>query len=328
MEATPKTDDQAVLSARHSSGGNGAAEPPSLEESRAALEAVLQSAAFLRAEQKRSFLRYICEMELSGRGAELSEYVIGVEALGRPPGYSTGEDSSVRRHAHDLRQRLEEVYSTELASARVRIDLPKGGYAPRFVYWDRAPAAAPVEARPAPAPAPGPPPVAVAPRRPWKPFGLGVAAGVALASAAVGLWAWRDRAREATPPAVEAGARSVEAESHAATITGRAARGDCRGCSQGGRVRWIGKGNELTLNRITVGEAGNYTLQIDYILEGERGLWLSVNGGDPMGLSLKGNSWNVPSTTHVNVALRAGPNSVRFFNDRAYGPDLDRIVVR
>ena len=326
--SAPQSDQEAVSAAAYAPAGNGGAEPPTPQERRDALEAVLQSSAFLRAEQKRSFLRYICEMELSGRGAELSEYVIGVEALGRPPGYSTGEDSSVRRHAHDLRQRLEEVYATELASARVRIDLPKGGYAPRFVYWDGAPAAATAAAHPAPAPVPGPPPVAVAPRRPWKPFGLGVAAGVALTSAAVGLWAWRDRAREATPPAVDAGARSVEAESHAASITGRAARGDCRGCSQGGRVRWIGKGNELTLNGITVGEAGNYTLQIDYILEGERGLWLSVNGGDPMGLSLKGTSWNVPSTAHVNVALRAGPNSVRFFNDRAYAPDLDRIVIR
>jgi len=65
---------------------------PDVAQKRQALDEVLQSAPFLRAEQQRSFLRYICEMEISGRGAELTEHQIGVEALGRPAGYSTGED--------------------------------------------------------------------------------------------------------------------------------------------------------------------------------------------------------------------------------------------
>lgn len=108
---------------------------PSLadDEKQAAVQQVLHSATFLRAEQLRSFLRYVCEMELAGRAAELSEYLIGVEALGRPPGYSTADDSSVRRQAHALRQKLEEVYASELAGAVVRVDLPKGSYVPRFV---------------------------------------------------------------------------------------------------------------------------------------------------------------------------------------------------
>jgi hypothetical protein len=107
---------------------------PATDEKREALEDVLASATFLRAEQLRNFLRYVCEMEIAGRAGELSEYVIGVEALGRPPGYSTAEDSSVRRRAHALRQKLDELYATELTGARIRIDLPKGSYAPRFLY--------------------------------------------------------------------------------------------------------------------------------------------------------------------------------------------------
>jgi hypothetical protein len=101
-------------------------------EKRAALEEVLQSTTFLRANQVRNFLRYICEMELAGRGAALHEYLIGVEALGRPTAYSTDDDSSVRRRAYALRQKLDEVYAKELTRARVRIDVPKGSYVPRF----------------------------------------------------------------------------------------------------------------------------------------------------------------------------------------------------
>ncbi len=102
-------------------------------EKRAALEQVLHSATFVRAGQVRNFLRYICEMEFAGRAAALHEYLIAVEAMGRPTEYSPDDDSSVRRRAFALRQKLASVYATELSGACVRIEVPKGGYAPRFV---------------------------------------------------------------------------------------------------------------------------------------------------------------------------------------------------
>ncbi|HEX6736903.1 MAG TPA: CBM35 domain-containing protein [Vicinamibacteria bacterium] len=326
MEGSPKPGalDQAA-EPYPAADANGRGESPTPAERRAALEEVLQSGSFLRAEQKRSFLRYICEMELAGRGAELSEYLIGVEALGRPPGYSTGEDSSVRRHAHDLRQRLEEVYATELAGARVRIELPKGRYAPRFLYWDglAAPAAPALEGE---AEA-GPAAAAAEPRAPGerrRAFLLGIAVGM-VATAAAAAVAWRLASRE-PPPTTSL--RSLEVEAHTNTVTGGAARGDCRNCSAGGRVRWVGKGNEVTVNGITVSESGNYTLEIDYVLDGERSLSLSVNGGPPQTITMRGKTWVVPASARLNVALHAGRNSIRFFNEEAYGPDLDRIVVR
>jgi hypothetical protein len=102
-------------------------------EKRAALEEVLQSATFVRASQVRNFLRYICEMEFAGRAETLHEYLIGVEAMGRPTAYSPEDDSSVRRRAYALRQKLDQVYAKELANARIRIDVPKGSYVPRFI---------------------------------------------------------------------------------------------------------------------------------------------------------------------------------------------------
>jgi hypothetical protein len=111
-------------------------------EKRAALEQVLQSTTFNRANQVRNFLRYICEMELAGRGAALHEYLIAVEAMGRPAAYSTDSDSSVRRRAYALRQKLESVYANELTDARIRIEVPKGSYVPRYVQMD-TPAAHP-----------------------------------------------------------------------------------------------------------------------------------------------------------------------------------------
>ena len=107
-------------------------------EKRAAMEEVLQSTTFLRANQVRNFLRYICEMELAGRASALHEYLIAVEAMGLPSSYSTDDDSSVRRRAYALRQKLDSVYANELTEAKVRIEVPKGSYVPRFVPVEAA----------------------------------------------------------------------------------------------------------------------------------------------------------------------------------------------
>jgi hypothetical protein len=104
-----------------------------VEQARLALAEVLASATFARSDQLRSFLRYVCERSLAGGGKEINEYSVAVEALGKPPQFSPGEDSSVRRSAYELRQKLQKYYEEEQPNAQVRIELPKGSYAPRFL---------------------------------------------------------------------------------------------------------------------------------------------------------------------------------------------------
>jgi hypothetical protein len=146
--------------------------PVSDDQKRAALAAVLASESFARSEQLRAFLSLVCKMEIAGRTAELTEYLIGVKALGRPPDYSPLGDSSVRTRAYELRQRLARFYSVENPDAPVRIELPKGSYAPDFHLRTAAPIPAPIL-----------PPVR-APRRFHLPAGslAGFAAGVAATS--------------------------------------------------------------------------------------------------------------------------------------------------
>lgn len=147
------------------------------EQKHAALEAVLASQTFQRSDQLRRFLKYVCEMEIAGRAGEINEYLIGVEALGRPEDYSPGDDSAVRNRAYALRRKLEEYYTAEAAGAPVRIDLPKGSYCPRFL-----------EAAGGESPAPEPP----APSRAMPALGLAAAflAGLVVTAAAAA-WLWR-----------------------------------------------------------------------------------------------------------------------------------------
>lgn len=101
-------------------------------EKRDALDLALNSRTLQRAGQLKAILRYIVEEDLAGRSGELTEHLIGVEVLGRAPGYSSSEDSSVRTRAYELRQKLEKLYLLEARDAPVHIVLPKGAYAPQY----------------------------------------------------------------------------------------------------------------------------------------------------------------------------------------------------
>jgi hypothetical protein len=105
------------------------------DEKRRALDRVLNSQTFSRSDQLKRFLRYVCEKEIAGRADEISEYSIGMEALGKRSDYSPGEDSSVRTRAHVLRQKLQEFYELEDPASDLRIEMPRGSYSPHFGYY-------------------------------------------------------------------------------------------------------------------------------------------------------------------------------------------------
>ncbi|HWB96682.1 MAG TPA: hypothetical protein VG672_08275 [Bryobacteraceae bacterium] len=103
------------------------------EAKRFALQQVLQSDTFARADQLKRFLSYVCEMEIQGHGDGITEYQIGMEALGKSEDFSPADDTSVRNRAYALRKKLEKYYEEEDPQAPVRIEFVKGTYVPRFV---------------------------------------------------------------------------------------------------------------------------------------------------------------------------------------------------
>jgi adenylate cyclase len=103
------------------------------------LERIVASAGFAHNERLKGFLRYVVEQELSGRGDQLKESLVGVEVFGRRPDYDVRQDSVVRTEAARLRARLAEYYANGGASDRVVIELPKGGYRPIFRVVGSAP---------------------------------------------------------------------------------------------------------------------------------------------------------------------------------------------
>jgi len=149
------------------------------EQKLAALEKLLHSTTFSRADLLRRFLRFVCEAEIAGRADEITEHTIATEALGRSADYLPGDDSSVRNRAHALRQKLSEYYKLEDPSAPVRIEMRKGSYVPVFV--ECTPPAEPALSTAAVAvvePVAAPLPPAPGASRKDSPFVRGVAAGL------------------------------------------------------------------------------------------------------------------------------------------------------
>lgn len=115
--------------------------PPGLTagEVRASLDAILVSPAFSQSRRLGTFLRFVVEQTAEGRGADLKEYLIGVEVFQRKRSYDPRTDPIVRVEAGRLRKKLAEYYETDGRLQSLRIDLPKGGYAPQFHLVQPAP---------------------------------------------------------------------------------------------------------------------------------------------------------------------------------------------
>jgi TolB-like protein len=105
---------------------------PSPRAIRRELEKILASETFRGSEGQRNFLRFSVEQTLDGHADQLKEYSIGVQALERNEDFDPRVNPIVRTQASKLRSRLLKYYADEGLSDPVRIELPKGHYAPVF----------------------------------------------------------------------------------------------------------------------------------------------------------------------------------------------------
>jgi TolB-like protein/Tfp pilus assembly protein PilF len=96
------------------------------------LSTLLSSAAFAQVDRLKRFLRYVVEETVAGRSEGLKEYSIGVEVFDREASFDPRTDPIVRVQARRLRARLTRYYQEEGRHEQIRIELPKGSYAPVF----------------------------------------------------------------------------------------------------------------------------------------------------------------------------------------------------
>src|ERR1700733_6897950 len=99
---------------------------------------LLDNPHFSHSKRFPSFLRFIVQEELEGRGDQLKERSLGIEVFGREASYDTTSDPIVRVTAAEIRKRIAQYYQESANPNELRISLPAGSYVPHF-DWPKAP---------------------------------------------------------------------------------------------------------------------------------------------------------------------------------------------
>jgi adenylate cyclase len=102
------------------------------EQIRSELQRVIASEAFDASERNRSFLTFVVEETLAGRSQYIKGYTVARGVFQRDDDFDPQLDPVVRIEASRLRRSLERYYLTAGKADSIRIELPKGGYVPRF----------------------------------------------------------------------------------------------------------------------------------------------------------------------------------------------------
>ncbi|WP_328988446.1 alpha-L-fucosidase [Kribbella sp. NBC_01245] len=119
-----------------------------------------------------------------------------------------------------------------------------------------------------------------------------------------------------------------EAESSQNFLSG-AGITNCSKCSGGQKVRNLGgsPSDFVRFDSVTVDAAGEYTVFLDYTVNGNRAFFVSVNDAAPVEVKVSGLGNDTPATTSIRANLKAGQNTIKVHNDTESAPDLDRLSI-
>ncbi|APO68549.1 TolB/tetratricopeptide repeat domain-containing protein [Rhizobium gallicum] len=109
---------------------------PAPDDIRTQLDRIIASREFPRVGRSAAFLTYVTEEALAGRAERIKGYTIAIEVFKRGEDFKQ-DDPVVRIEAGRLRRLLERYYLVAGQHDPIRIDIPKGGYAPSFVWNDK-----------------------------------------------------------------------------------------------------------------------------------------------------------------------------------------------
>ncbi|MFI6761040.1 alpha-galactosidase D [Micromonospora sp. NPDC050417] len=121
---------------------------------------------------------------------------------------------------------------------------------------------------------------------------------------------------------------TYEAESAANTLSGNAVVAGCDACSGGNKIGNLYVGGKVQFNDVTVAKDGIYTINVAYISADSRSVTVYSNSGN--GTSLKfplTGDWGTVENVSVQLALKAGANTVTFDSGTWFAPDIDKIDV-
>lgn len=103
------------------------------------LDRILAHREFQATDKMREFLRFVVEETLAGRRHHLKGHTVATRVFGRGSDFDAGQDPIVSIQAGRLRRALERYYLVAGGRDPIHVDIPKGGYVPRFAAQDVKP---------------------------------------------------------------------------------------------------------------------------------------------------------------------------------------------
>ena len=95
---------------------------------------ILNSPDFASSDRLKSFLEYVVEETLNGRGDQIKAYNVAVDVFDLGLDFDSSLNPSIRVAAGRLRNKLEHYYFTSANPDKIKITIPKGSYLPHFSY--------------------------------------------------------------------------------------------------------------------------------------------------------------------------------------------------
>ncbi|CAI6039855.1 glycosyl hydrolase family 98 C-terminal domain-containing protein [Cohnella sp. JJ-181] len=121
----------------------------------------------------------------------------------------------------------------------------------------------------------------------------------------------------------------VAIEGESGTLAGTACSCSMATASGGKYVGELGNSatSAVTLQAY-VDQPGYYRMDVTSIVSGTRNYMISVNGRVGRQLAVSGSSWTQPAASvPIDIYLDAGRNTIKFYNNTAWAPSLDKVVL-
>ena len=115
-----------------------------------------------------------------------------------------------------------------------------------------------------------------------------------------------------------------------AALYGTAKSASIANATGGRAVNYIGQGteNKAILDELYAVTSGSKTLTLRYASAETRNVTYRVNQGPPTTMALPATSgWTTFSTASFTTSLNAGNNTIEFWNETGWAPDLDTLTV-
>lgn len=103
---------------------------------------------------------------------------------------------------------------------------------------------------------------------------------------------------------------------------------NCEDCSNNSQVGDLGGGSQgyFTYD-LHLDQGGLYTMKLYFSSADPRSIFISANDNQAIGVLCESGGWTTVAEKQITIELKEGLNSIKFFNDTGYGPNIDGFTL-